>query len=405
MYSRKPTKRGLIYPFLCMITYIEPESIVFACPVTHYGGAIRSSVALLRELAKRTPVFVLDFYGTCPEYLDDLKTAGIHYHVLLPGAHWSIIGGANKADRLLRLLRSSVEALKLIKRLESALLQIRPRCIWVNCEKSLFCVSRAIGDHFPVVIFIRGKHREPSILLRHDWKRLSRIVGNNRESLKVFEKYNWTRDMLCVARNGIDFEELQHVGIPAKPLPGQDSTMRVVMVATLIPLKAHATAIKGFARFCEVHGDAVLWICGDTPNSLSLDYEEGLHTLCRKLGVADRVHFLGWRRDVPEILKAANVFLLTSETEGLPRSMLEAMSLGLPPICTAVGGVPEVITDGVDGFLIDVNDADAVARALDKMQNETTRKRIGCAAKERVRTGFTIQNQAEMFLRIVDATQ
>lgn len=69
----------------------------------------------------------------------------------------------------------------------------------------------------------------------------------------------------------------------------------------------------------------------------------------------DRIHFLGVKSNVADYLSCADAFCLTSHYEGLPISMLEAMSLGVTPICTAVGGVPDVITDGVSGFLSEVN--------------------------------------------------
>lgn len=173
------------------------------------------------------------------------------------------------------------------------------------------------------------------------------------------------------------------------------------MPATLIPLKAHSVAIKGFAKFCQDEPDAVLWICGDIPNELADYYFKRLLALRHELGMDDKIHFLGWCSDVPAIIRCADIMLLTSETEGLPRSMLEAMALGKPVIATSAGGIPEVIRNGIEGILIDVGDDNAVTEALQKLKNPNIRRKMGYAGQQRVKSEFSIKRQADDFLRCV----
>ena len=101
-------------------------------------------------------------------------------------------------------------------------------------------------------------------------------------------------------------------------------------------------------------------------------------------------------------MQRSDLLILTSTTEGLPRSILEAMATGLPVIATKVGGVPEIIRDGVDGILVDSGDSDAVAEALERLLNPSVRSAMGQTARKHVSENFTIQKQAEDFLACVE---
>ncbi len=111
-----------------------------------------------------------------------------------------------------------------------------------------------------------------------------------------------------------------------------------------------------------------------------------------ELGLADSVEFLGWvgadRRD--ELLAAADVFVLPSYNEGLPISLLEAMSWGVPVVSTTVGGIPELIRDGTDGFLLEAGDVPALARSLIELASDASlRERMGRAGREQVAEAFS----------------
>ena len=92
-----------------------------------------------------------------------------------------------------------------------------------------------------------------------------------------------------------------------------------------------------------------------------------MRQLAADLGLAGRVHFLGQRRDIPDLLAALDIFVLPSHSEGVSLALLEAMAAGLPVIATAVGGLPEVVTDGENGLLIPPKDPEALAAALARL--------------------------------------
>jgi len=111
-----------------------------------------------------------------------------------------------------------------------------------------------------------------------------------------------------------------------------------------------------------------------------------------ELGLSKTVLFLGRRNDVPSVLVSCDLFVLPSWAEGLPNSVLEAMAAGLPVVATRVGGIPEVIEDGVSGLLVAPRDSHALAIAiLQVLKNERLAKQLGRSAKERVYTQFNFE--------------
>jgi hypothetical protein len=101
------------------------------------------------------------------------------------------------------------------------------------------------------------------------------------------------------------------------------------------------------------------------------------------LGLESRVRFLGVRADVADILRASDMFVLSSRVEGNPLSVMEAMAAGLPVVSTAVGGVPELVREGETGLLVPSEDAGALARAVQVLVDDPVRRQaMGAAARQ-----------------------
>lgn len=128
--------------------------------------------------------------------------------------------------------------------------------------------------------------------------------------------------------------------------------------------------------------------------------QEPLRAQAERAGLADRVTFTGRRDDVQELLPALDVFALSSLQEGLPLSLLEAMATGIPCVATAVGGVPEVLTDGREGFLVPPGDARGLAAAIQRLvDDEDLRGRMGAAAAGTAR-GFSVGSAVDRVQRL-----
>lgn len=114
--------------------------------------------------------------------------------------------------------------------------------------------------------------------------------------------------------------------------------------------------------------------------------EADLRAEAERLGCESAVHFAGSRSDVPELMPAFDVFVLSSLYEGLPIALLEAMAAGVPCVATAVGGVPETVTDGVEGLLVPASDPQALASACGRLlSDDALRDRMGEASMAKAR--------------------
>lgn len=157
---------------------------------------------------------------------------------------------------------------------------------------------------------------------------------------------------------------------------------RAVHVSNFRPVKRVPWLIEAFANATK-GTQAELVLVGDGPTRA-----EACET-ARRLGLGPRARFLGERDALPELLSPADVFLLASSEESFGLSALEAMSCGVPVVATAVGGVPEVIRDGVTGLLTPAEDQEGYSRRVRELLFEPERARaMGRAAREDVLTRF-----------------
>jgi glycosyltransferase involved in cell wall biosynthesis len=180
------------------------------------------------------------------------------------------------------------------------------------------------------------------------------------------------------------------LGIPA-------SAPVVVTVCQLRPEKAVEVLVEAAALLRDRRPELRVLVAGDGAERVRLE------SLIEELGLADTVLLLGTRRDVPDILVAADVAVCCSDFEGTPLSVMEYMGAGKPVVATRVGGLPEVVQDGVHGFLIPPRDpvglADALARLL---EDEPLRRRLGEAARVRQQTTFDLDGAVRRIEELYD---
>jgi glycosyltransferase involved in cell wall biosynthesis len=170
-------------------------------------------------------------------------------------------------------------------------------------------------------------------------------------------------------------------------------------VAGLRPQKNHRLLIQAFAHASSQLADALLLLVGP-PDRLDPAYAESLQRLAQELGLGQRVRFLGSRSDVPDILRASDVFVLSSDYEGNPLSVLEAMAAGLPVVSTAVGGVPELVQHGVTGLLVPAGDARALAEAITQLGRDADqRAAMGNAARQTALERFDVRVMSHAYAK------
>jgi GalNAc-alpha-(1->4)-GalNAc-alpha-(1->3)-diNAcBac-PP-undecaprenol alpha-1,4-N-acetyl-D-galactosaminyltransferase len=160
---------------------------------------------------------------------------------------------------------------------------------------------------------------------------------------------------------------------------GHDSTYTIVAMGRLVRQKGFDLLLEAFARCAEKHANWSLVIIGEGPQ------RESLQAFASDLGIAGRVRLVGQCYDPATILKAADLFVLSSRYEGFPNALLEAMACQLPVVSTdcSGGGPREIIRNGVDGVLVPSEDVTALADAMDRLiANADERRRLGRRALE-----------------------
>jgi glycosyltransferase involved in cell wall biosynthesis len=227
------------------------------------------------------------------------------------------------------------------------------------------------------------RHRPPVLFTEHgrwhpDFPRRKRILFNRtflRRTDRVVAVGEFVRQALIrneglranrvrIIHNGVDLTQYkpandplaktalrQEFGLPAEALV-------LMQVARLDGLKDHATALRTLQRLLATHPDAHLVLVGEGPERTAIEAE----IVERKL--TGQVHLLGLRGDVARLLPAADIFLLTSISEGLPLTIIEAMATHIPVVATNVGGIRELLLDGETGLLADAKDDAALATAI-----------------------------------------
>ncbi|GAA4914627.1 glycosyltransferase involved in cell wall biosynthesis [Actinomycetospora succinea] len=213
------------------------------------------------------------------------------------------------------------------------------------------------------------------------------------------------RDKVRIVHNGTDLgfttpEPSGRDTALAHELGIADDELVIGTAAVMRPEKDQATLLRAFRRVADARDDVKLVLAGDGRERPALE------ALVDELDLRKRVLFLGHRDDVPRLLRVFDVFTLSSKTvECFPMSVLEAMSAALPVVCTDVGGVPEMVADGVTGRVVPREDPEALAGAfLDVLSDPERARTLGRAGRARVREEFTLQRSIDRAQAVIEET-
>jgi glycosyltransferase involved in cell wall biosynthesis len=199
-----------------------------------------------------------------------------------------------------------------------------------------------------------------------------------------------------VIYNGVDIAPLLQAGcqramVRSELGVGKDDVV-IMQVARLDPLKDHATAIRALGRVVQQGIAAQLVLVGEGPE------EPKIRELVQQQQLEGHVRFLGLRTDIPRLLSAADLFWLTSVSEGIPLTLIEAMAVGLPIVSTRVGGVQEVIEDGKTGLLAPRGDDTTLAeKVLHLASSPLLRQQMGEWGRERAQALFSDQQMHDRY--------
>ncbi len=178
-----------------------------------------------------------------------------------------------------------------------------------------------------------------------------------------------------------------------------DDDVLFVCVARFAPQKNHSLLLKAFAQGPASDPNAHLVLVGEGALQGQLEQQ------ARNLGLGAQAHFLGLRTDIPDVLGAMDVFVLSSDYEGSPLSVIEAMASGLPIVSTAAGGVPDLFETGKEGFLVQPGDEKGFSDVLELLLRDSdARKSLGIAAAQRAKRKFDVLTMVRSYEELYENT-
>lgn len=202
-------------------------------------------------------------------------------------------------------------------------------------------------------------------------------------------------ERIVMIPNGVALPSSAPASVPPQPASDPRGTGPLVgMVGRLSWKKGYEHALAAAVLLRERIPGVRFDVVGD--GELRRELEE----TTRRLGLADTVRFLGQRRDVPDLMRTFDCFVLSSVIEGMPNALLEAMALGRPVVTTSAGGSAEVVIDGESGLVVPPADPDALANAIERVLRDADfARRIAASGERRVREQFSL----DAMLRAFDA--
>lgn len=202
-----------------------------------------------------------------------------------------------------------------------------------------------------------------------------RLVAVSRPLARHLSRDLWIReDRIVTIANGIAWAAAPPAALRRSLALGPTDPL-ILAVGNLYPVKGHAQLVAALAHLAPRHPAAHVVIAGRG------ELAEELRALARRLGLEGRVHLLGFRRDVPALLAAADVVVLPSLSEGLPLALLEAMFAGRPIVASDTGEIRTVLDGGRLGLLVEPGNAEQLAAALDRLLTcPAEAARLGAAA-------------------------
>jgi glycosyltransferase involved in cell wall biosynthesis len=296
--------------------------------------------------------------------------------------------------------------LALLRKLNQAIADFKPHVVQVNGARTIKygAVARKLWTGQPWALIYRNIGN-PKDWLRGSTQRfyyrrlimpqVDGIVGVSQETLGNVKDFYKLEIPMRRIPNGVEIRD--DVAIDRGAIRDLTRTPQaspvILFVGSLSVEKRVDRLLRVAARVREQMPELHLWILGGGPQRQQLE-EQAV-----ALGLADIVRFLGVQPDVASYMAAADLFLLASDTEGIPAVILEAGAQGLPVIATRVGGTPECIVNNETGLLVDKEDEVGLASAvLSVLQDPARSHALGLQAKKWIRANFDIEKIAQKYL-------
>jgi glycosyltransferase involved in cell wall biosynthesis len=370
----------------------DPLHVVYLGNTFNVGGAEQLNLEIVRHLHGDEFTFTFLFLKREGALAGELRDRGVPIHAGFQRAALDLLG----LPRLWRVAGDLRADLLFSEAGRNALLLSGP------LARRLGARARISALHSTGRWGHRSAFRtlERPLLARMDG--LVACAGTQRDYL--VEQEGLPRRKLHVITNGVDHRRFapREDGARTRREEGLAAEHKVVViVASLTPEKGHEVFVGAAARVLADVPEARFLIIGDGPRRAAIERLTG------ELGVREEVRLLGVRRDLPRLLPACDLHVLSSHPfrETLPISTMEGMACGLPTVNTDVGSVRDLVIDGETGRIVPAGDVEALARAMTGLlRDDDRRRRMGRSARRRIEDSFTlertIRGYADYFRRL-----
>ena len=296
---------------------------------------------------------------------------------------------------------------KLVVWLYNLIRRERPDVLHTHAWGTL-CEGVIAGKLAGVPSIVHGEHGTMELRPRNLWVQrrvwgfVDRVLSvSSQLAERMTRETGFPREMITVIRNGVDLSRFGAIDRQAarRRLAIAPDQFVVGTVGRLVAVKDQHNLLEAVAALRSRGVPCVAVLAGDGP------LHEELTQQATALGILNQVRFLGARNDVPEIMAALDVFALTSRSEGLSNTILEAMASALPVVATNVGGNSELVIAGETGMLIPAESPENTAAALGRLWSDPARRQaMARAARHRAETEFSlagmIRNYEALYLSV-----
>lgn len=293
-------------------------------------------------------------------------------------------GGVSLRQGFLGRLRTALDAAWY--NLKAMRFLLREKIDLVQCHnlRALLIIGLAAKlTRRPLIWYVKG-HLDNPVLDRLGFFLANRIIFQNqtnrdRRYPHLIKRYAGKIDLLP---NGVDLDEILVAEGKAGPNLAQElgtprGRLNIGYIGQISPLKGLDYLLEAMVEVQREIKGTQLYLVGDHAAEEYRGYQPHLQQFIRSQGLTG-IHFTGWRADALEILSLMDLFVLPSLSEGVPKSIIEAMALGKPVVATRIGGIPELVREGETGLIVNPEDAKGLAAAIITLaKNQEIRQNYG----------------------------
>ena len=356
------------------------RTILYLQGINEIGGAERALLSVLERLDRTYWQPAVACPATGP-LVTELKSLGVPtYPMVFPA--W------RKLTHVLWRVPAWLKLARLVQEIEPALVHVND-LYWV--PQTLLATRKR---NIPVVVTVRQSLKPPRVR-QYQLDKAGFLVAVSDAARDVLLKNGVRPDRVRRIYTGVDINRLspeydgsrvrEQLRIPnGAPVLG--------CLANVLEIKGHDILLQAFANVVKVHPTAHVLLVGRDTSS----YGAEMRALANRLGVAERTHFAGFQPDVRPYIAAMNLVVLPSRSEALGLALLEAMAMGKAVVASAVGGIPEIVADGVTGKLVPPEDPVALSGAIIELLSHPERLiEGGRQGRNRIHSGFTVEVETQ----------